>query len=250
MLEKKASKDGKTCRTRPTVAAIIPAYNEAKRLGGVLDALRRTPLLDEIIVVDDGSDDVTAQIAQQASGQDRRVRLVQHESNHGKGQAVFTGWAATQASILLLLDADLYNLSPRHIEALILPILAGEAGMTLGLFRGGHLNTDLAHWFTPWLTGQRCLRADLIQHIVPEAASGYGFETALTIAAQQQHVRTLVVPLRGVWHPPSELHRGLKNGARRRISMYSQILRAWRIIEGTKIRRSFAPLKAWRNPVP
>jgi hypothetical protein len=99
--------------------------------------------------------------------------------------------------------------------------------MTLGLFSGGHFATDMSHRLTPFLTGQRGLRADLLEHVSPEAAAGYGFELALTIAARQQGSRVCVVPLQGVWHPPSEVHRGVLGGLAWRGGMYAQILRAW-----------------------
>lgn len=214
----------------PQVAAIIPAYNEARRIGAVLEVLRGVSLLSEIIVVDDGSTDGTAEVVRRAATADPRLRLLQHEKNLGKGQAIFTAYAATRAPYLLLLDADLQGLTPSHVEALIRPLLERQADMTLGLFRGGRFNTDLSHWLTPWLTGQRCLRAELLGAVHREAAAGYGFETALMVAAAQQGYRTRRVPLRGVWHPPSEFHR--KRGLIWRMRMYGQIVRAWKMSGG------------------
>ncbi len=214
----------------PQVAAIIPAYNEARRIGAVLEVLRGVSLLSEIIVVDDGSTDDTAEVVRRAAAADPRLRLVRHEKNLGKGQAIFTACATTRAPYLLLLDADLQGLTPSHVEALIRPLLEGRADMTLGVFRGGRFNTDLSHWLTPWLSGQRCLRAELLQDVHREAAAGYGFETALTVAVAQKGYRTRRVPLRGVWHPPSEFHR--KRGLIWRMRMYRQIVRAWKMSGG------------------
>ena len=226
------------------IAAIIPAYNEAEHLKGVLNVLRCSPQLDEIIVVDDGSSDGTIETVKQAAVEDPRILFLQHANNLGKGQAIFTACAATQASVLLLLDADLINLKPDHVEALLQPVLSGKAEMSVGLFRGGRLRTDFSHWLTPWLSGQRCLRTDLIRYILPEAASGYGFETALTITARHRHSRTQVVFLKGVWHPPSEEHRGVLRGLIRRARMYGNILRAWWISEKAIFRRSFGSFKS------
>jgi len=219
------------------LSVIIPALNEAEGMAGVLAVLRQVPELEEIIVVDDGSTDDTAQITHQAAIQDPRIRLIQQPNNQGKGQAIFTGVSTTQAQFLLLLDADLMDLKPQHIADLIEPVLSGRADMSLGLFRSGHLNTDLSHRATPWLSGQRCLKVDLLEDIDVQAASGYGFETALTISARQQHARTQIVFMTGVWHPPSEIHRGLLKGIGQRARMYSQILRAWRTAKRTRIRR-------------
>jgi glycosyltransferase involved in cell wall biosynthesis len=109
----------------PQVAAIIPAYNEARWIGAVLEVLRGVSLLSEIIVVDDGSTDGTAEVVRRAATADPRLRLLQHEKNLGKGQAIFTAYAATRAPYLLLLDADLQGLTPSHVEALIRPLLEG-----------------------------------------------------------------------------------------------------------------------------
>jgi len=219
---------------KPAIAAILPAYNEAKTIGNVLEVLCRVDSLNEIIVVDDGSKDTTADIVRTYTDRDGRVRLIQHEANRGKGQAIFTAWRSTQATYLILLDSDLMNLAPAHIEALIAPILADKADMTLGLFLGGRIPTDFAHWASPWLTGQRGLRTEILKYVLEEAASGYGFEVALTIAAKQNGYRTRIVPMKGVWHPPSEFHRGWWYGTRWRWRMYGNVLRAWYIATGRR----------------
>jgi hypothetical protein len=217
---------------KSSISAIIPAYNEERNIAGVLEVLQATDFLKEIIVVDDGSTDSTARIVEQAAERDRRFHLLRHEKNHGKGQAIFTAWAHATAPYFLLLDADMHDLTPLHLQELILPVISRRADMTLGLFTGGHLNTDLSHRLTPYLTGQRGLRAELLKYVSPEAAAGYGFEVALTIAARQQDYRVENVPLVGVWHPPSEFRGergGYWYGKLWRFRMYGQILRAWTI---------------------
>lgn len=210
-------------------AAIIPVFNEEKNVGDVLEVLHRTDLLDELVLVDDGSTDRTAEVLHQAALRDRRIRVIRHERNKGKGQAVFTGWATTTAPYLVLLDADLKNLKPDHIQVLLDPILQHRADMTLGLFSGGRLSTDLSHRLTPFLTGQRGLRSEILKYVSREAARGYGFEVTLTIAAQQQGYRKKIVKLNGVWHPSSELRteRGFWKGSFWKMRMYGQIIRAW-----------------------
>jgi glycosyltransferase involved in cell wall biosynthesis len=214
---------------KPLVAAIIPAFKEEQNIAVMLDVLHRTGILDEIILVDDGSPDRTVEIMQQFAAADPRMLIICHETNKGKGQAVFTGWAATTAPYIILLDADLKNLQPEQIAAIIEPVINHRADMTLGLFLRGHFNTDFSHWATPFLTGQRGLRSDLLKHVSREASAGYGFEVALTVAAGQMGYRTRIVPLRGVWHPPSEFHRGIWFGLKWRARMYKQIFRAWYI---------------------
>jgi len=216
---------------KPLIAAILPIFNEELNVSGVLEVLHSTGILDEIILVDDGSTDKTFEILNQAAALDQRIRVIHHEQNKGKGQAIFSGWSATCASVLLLLDADLKELSPDHINALLAPVIDHRADMTLGLFQGGHFSTDLSHRLSPFLTGQRGLRAELLKNISHEAAAGYGFEIALTVTASQHNYRTRVVALKGVWHPSSEFRaeRGFWGGLQWKLRMYGQIVRAWYI---------------------
>ena len=211
------------------IAAILPIFNEELNVSDVLDVLHASSILDEIILVDDGSTDRTSEILNRAAMLDQRIQVIRHNQNRGKGQAIFSGWAATCAPILLLLDADLKDLTPDHISALLAPVIDHRADMTLGLFQGGHFSTDLSHRLSPYLTGQRGLRAELLKYLSPEAAAGYGFEIALTVAASQNNYRKRVVALKGVWHPSSEFRaeRGFWGGLLWKLHMYGQIIRAW-----------------------
>ena len=73
-------------RFKPTVAAIVPAYNEADTIGDILQVLLRCPDIDELIVVNDGSSDDTADIAASLG-----VRVVNLYPNRGKGGAMKAG---------------------------------------------------------------------------------------------------------------------------------------------------------------
>jgi glycosyltransferase involved in cell wall biosynthesis len=210
----------------PRLATLIPALNEAGRIGKVLEVLRQVALFDEIIVIDDGSVDQMLEEVLQAARLDSRMHIIRNETNLGKGQSLFKAWRTIQADYILTLDADLLNLTPQHVRDLVQPVLDGECDMTMGLFNGGDWRTDLSHWTTPWLTGQRCLRADLFAFISENAARGYGFETALTVAARQRGWTVRTVFLRGASHPPNEDHRGFWLGVYNRLCMYVQIVRA------------------------
>jgi glycosyltransferase involved in cell wall biosynthesis len=210
----------------PRLAALVPALNEAGRIGKVLEVLRQVDRLDEIIAIDDGSVDHMLAEVQQAARLDPRLQIIRNETNLGKGQSLFKAWRNARADLILMLDADLINLTPRHVLDLIQPVLDGKCDMTMGLFKGGAWRTDLSHWLTPWLTGQRCLRADLFSLVSENAARGYGFETALTMSARPRGWTVRKVFLRGVSHPPNEDHRGFWRGIFNRACMYAQIARA------------------------
>jgi dolichyl-phosphate beta-glucosyltransferase len=93
---------------RCDISVVIPAYNEAERLGSTLertvDYLSRRGLSYEVLVVDDGSRDRTIQVAEAYA--DRGVRVIRHEQNRGKGAAIKTGVLASRGAEVLLSDAD------------------------------------------------------------------------------------------------------------------------------------------------
>lgn len=95
----------------PHVTAIVPAYNEASRIGRVLRVLTRMPSLAQIIVVDDGSADGTAAFVRKRFPD---VKLISLPRNRGKAAAVATGVRAAKSDYVLLVDADLQN--PRRNE--------------------------------------------------------------------------------------------------------------------------------------
>jgi polyisoprenyl-phosphate glycosyltransferase len=208
---------------------IVPAYNEGQRILNVLKVLKQISEIKEIIVVDDGSKDNTSTVVTSYLNEDPRIKFIQHPHNMGKGQTIYTAWNAVTTEYVVMLDADLIGLLPEHVNDLADPVLSGRYDMTLGLFKGGNWKTDFSHWATPWLTGQRCLRRDMLQFISYEAASGYGLETAMTVAVHQQNWKVKKIALRGMSHPISETHRGGLKGVANRLKMYLHVFRAWYI---------------------
>ena len=86
-------------------------------------------LHDEVIVVSDGSEDRTVEIARSFEG----VRTVALKENHGKGFAMAVGVANASNDTLFFCDGDMYNVTDEHIAALILPVLSGESDMNIGV---------------------------------------------------------------------------------------------------------------------
>src|SRR5436190_11013189 len=113
------------------ISVLIPAYNEALRIADTIAAVRamegETPIV-EILIVDDGSADDTAQRAQEAGAD-----VVFRQANRGKGAALQAALALALGDILLLLDADLGH-SAGEARALLAPVLTGEADMTIATF--------------------------------------------------------------------------------------------------------------------
>jgi glucosyl-3-phosphoglycerate synthase len=106
------------------VAVILPARNEAATVGGIVAAVRSqhgSGLVDDIVVVDSASTDKTAEVASRAGA--RVVTSVLP----GKGEAMWRGVAATDADIMVFLDADLERFDPRYVPGLVGPLLADPA---------------------------------------------------------------------------------------------------------------------------
>ena len=204
-----------------TVAAIIPAYNEEHRIAAVLATVTSAPMIGSVIVVNDGSSDGTAAAAQAVPG----VEVLTLANNGGKGGAMRAGAMYAQADILLFFDADLIGLKPRHVEDLLAPVCAGEATMTMGIFRGGRLWTDMAQFFAPAITGQRAIRRDVFLQIPDLETVGYGIELAINDYVHRQGLVRRDVTLRGVTHPMKEEKLGWAKGAASRMQMYRQMFK-------------------------
>jgi glycosyltransferase involved in cell wall biosynthesis len=184
------------------VVAIVPAYNRADTVGPTVAAVCRLAV-DEVVVVDDGSTDDTADVAGGAG-----ARVVRLPANVGKGGAVAAGLAATpDADVYLLVDADL-GASAGATAELLAPVLGGEADMVIAVppgagRRGGfgvvrRLAASGIARTTGWrprapLSGQRAVRAELLRRL--ELAPRFGLETALTIDALRAGARVSEVDL-------------------------------------------------------
>jgi Glycosyl transferase family 2 len=182
------------------IAVVIPAKNEADRIGATVRAAAGLPGADLVVVVDDGSSDGTAAAAERAG-----ARVVRHPRNRGKAAALETGAAAVALlesagpgaavpHLLLFLDADLGD-TAAQAGPLAEPVRSGTADMTIAIFssrvrQGGFGFVTAASGAgieraTGWrpaqpLNGQRCLTRAAFEAALPLAA-GWGVETGLTI---------------------------------------------------------------------
>jgi len=112
------------------LSVIIPVYNEEKNVQEIIKRVQYSKLANEIIVVDDGSQDGTRDILKDLDGKSN-VRVILHEKNQGKGAAVVTGMKAAKGEVLLIQDADL-EYDPRDYPALLQPIEEGLADVVYG----------------------------------------------------------------------------------------------------------------------
>src|SRR5690349_14230478 len=102
------------------VSAIIPAHNEGQTIAGVIAAMVGHPLIDEIIVVDDGSSDDTAERARAAG-----ATVISLAKNSGKAAAMSRGVNAARNEIIFFADADLIGLTPEIVTRIVTKVTSG-----------------------------------------------------------------------------------------------------------------------------
>ncbi len=207
----------------PAFSLIVPAYNEAHRIGAslrqILNYLREASPESELIVVDDGSTDTTAELVEEVFREAAGIstKLIRATPNHGKGWAVRTGLTAATRPVGLFSDADLstpISEAPKLLE----PIFAGEVDGAFGsraLDRkliGAHqawhreqggrvfnlvvrLATGLPFWDTQ--CGFKAFQLERFRPILDQAQSnGFGFDVELLYLAHKADLRLREVPVR------------------------------------------------------
>lgn len=137
---------------KPTLSIVIPAFDEQDRLGNsikkVLAFIKSENLDAELIVVDDGSRDETAEIARKTFAEfpGMRTKVIRYEQNRGKGYAVKTGLLAAEAEVALFSDADL-STPISELSKLVEPVRNGDYDVTFG---SRALDRSLIGVHQPW----------------------------------------------------------------------------------------------------
>lgn len=212
----------------PFIAAIIPAFNEAPRIGRVLDVITQAEFFNRIVVVNDGSQDDTGYVVGPFI-QGRNVELISHSRNLGKGAALQTGLKVVgDMDYVMFLDADLVGLTVRHLRDLIRPLIMDQGiGMTVGRFVEGRPSVDLQQKWFAILNGQRALAAWFVRNLPDLAWSRFGVEVLLSRYARDRGVPVDTPLLKGITHVPKEEKFGLIRGFRARLNMYKEVVAAY-----------------------
>jgi glycosyltransferase involved in cell wall biosynthesis len=186
-----------------TLSIVIPAYNEADAVGKVISKARALHSEAEIIVVDDGSSDNTAEVAREAG-----VRVFRHPYNKGNGAAVKTGLRNAHGDVVLLLDADGQH-PPEDIERVLDQI--GEYDLVVGARTrhsesawirdlGNAIFNNLATYLSgrkiPDLTsGFRAIKRELIMEFIHLLPNLYSYPTTSTLAFIKAGYNVTFVPI-------------------------------------------------------
>jgi len=206
------------------ISVVVPAYNEAGRISSVLRPVVASELVDDVIVVDDGSDDGTADEARLFP-----VRVIELPENCGKAAALEHGVSLAKNDTFLFLDADLVGLTTAHVDKLIRCYQEMKLDMAVGVFVNGRRNTDIAQKINPYASGQRVLTRkqwDRAKQCVEEVKEvDFGIEIALSrLAAKEDWVKEYI-KLEGVTHVLKEEKRGFKRGTIDRFKMYGHMIK-------------------------
>jgi glycosyltransferase involved in cell wall biosynthesis len=219
------------------ISCLICAWNEAPRLGGVLAVVAGHPLIDEVIVVDDGSTDGTADVARAFSS----VRTIACASNRGKSAAMATGVAAARNDLLMLLDADLKGLTAGDVSALAWPVLDGVADVSLSLRRNSLAPFRLLG--LDFVSGERVLRRALLAEALAEMRGlpRFGVEVFMNHRIIDERLPIAVVRWPRVTQARKTEKLGWRRGLRAEARMVGDLLRAvyplelvgqtWRLME-------------------
>ncbi len=190
------------------VSIIIPAYNEEKVIGSVIDNVRHvmdsTGKSHEILVVNDGSDDETAVTAQNAG-----ARVISHPYNIGNGAAIKTGIRNAQGKQLIMMDGDGQH-EPDDIPKLLEKL--NHYDMVVGARSGdseSHLHRNIANGFfnlfasyickrkiQDLTSGFRAIKADIARQFVSLLPNSFSYPTTITMAVLRSGYSLTYVPIK------------------------------------------------------
>ncbi|MDP3981949.1 MAG: glycosyltransferase [bacterium] len=201
------------------IAAIVPAFNEEHTVHHVVSVLARHPRILEVIVVDDGSEDRTAQQARAAG-----ARVLSLLKNQGKGEALSQGINLTKAPLLMFVDADLFTLSHDHVSAIISLLERRDADMAVGAVDRGILLNAIARFSGAPISGFRILKRDIWDAANKEALQGYLVEGVLTVTARRMKKTVVAISLKNLRHISKPKKRGLVKGIALWLGMWKEII--------------------------
>ncbi len=204
------------------VDAVIPARNEASTVARVVEACRGCRYVREVIVVDDGSVDATAEAAAAAGA--TVVTGAGSAELGSKAPAMQAGVAASEAGIILFADADCIGLEATHLDAICRPVVENHCELSIGVFDYGRFwNRWVRSW--PPLSGERAMPRWVWESIPESRLDGYTIEVRINQVVADGGYRTRVRTMDGVCNRTKRQKLGRLAGSRATARMYVDILR-------------------------
>lgn len=203
------------------VSCIIPAHNEGLRIGTVLRVVYDHPLVDEIIVVDDGSIDNTQSVVKEFPN----VRLIVNKENKGKSYSIAAGIVESSGDYILMLDADLRGLRPEDITSLVEPVKKGRADVSMSIRKNTPAWMKLIK--VDLMTGEKVMPKNVIMPHIQEIMTlrSYALEVFLNRIIIKNKCAIKTVLLKDVYDDLKTTKKGLFAGIKLFLSMWRDILK-------------------------
>lgn len=203
------------------ISAIIAAYNEEKTIGEVLGVLTRNPLIEEVIVVSDGSTDATVEISRSFTG----VTTIALRENCGKGYAMRVGVQYARHDILFFVDGDMFGVTDEHISSLLQPVIRDECDMNIGVRNRGPIKNffHLQMKVGPVLSGIRVMRRAVWDTVPLRYQERFKIEAALNFFCSRAGFRQRQTVIYRLGHLIKESKRGLLPGLASRWEMSREV---------------------------
>ena len=203
------------------VSAVVAAYNEEKTIGDVLGVLAASPLIDEIIVVSDGSSDSTVDICRSFTG----VTTIALRENQGKGYAMRVGVQYARHDVLFFVDGDMVRLTDGHIRSLLVPVLGDECDMNIGVRNRGLIKNffHLEMKVGPVLSGIRVMRRAVWETVPLRYQERFKIEAALNFFCSRAGYRQRQTIIYNLGHVIKESKRGIRAGLQSRWEMSREV---------------------------
>ncbi|NMB01208.1 MAG: glycosyltransferase family 2 protein [Firmicutes bacterium] len=228
------------------IVALIPAFNEESHIVQTLTAVEKIKLVEEIVVVNDGSVDDTLALALQFQKKASvKTTVLNQAENQGKGAALNYGLANVAADIYLLLDADLGDTAVLAVD-LLEPVLTGEAQMSIARFVAGQSSAKSKMGFgvvrrtavlgvrlltgvrvSSPLSGQRAVKSEVLQSI-GQLPTGFGVEVSLTVGALHHGFQIVEVPLAMKHRAYGRGFQGFKHRGQQMIHVLQALWSCWK----------------------
>jgi glycosyltransferase involved in cell wall biosynthesis len=202
-----------------SIDAVVPARNEVATVARVVEACRGCSYTCEVIVVDDGSTDGTAETAAAAGA---KVVRLDTGGEGSKGRAMEAGVAATGADAILFVDADCTGLRAGHLDAICRPFVEGRATMSIGCFEYGLLNWLVLRF--PPTTGERIIPRWVWDAVAPEKRVGYSIEVMINEVIAEGRLPTVARIMGGVSHRTKRHKLGWRRGFREQWRMFWHLI--------------------------
>ncbi len=174
------------------ISCIIPVYNEGPRVLEVIKAVHASGVAAEIIVVDDGSKDNTAELVSNFVKDLDGVNFITYHPNQGKSHAVKVGFEAAKNDYVMMIDSDLVGLDTAGLQSLAQPVINDEADVTISLRQN---SLGIYKWLgIDFISGERVFKKDLIPNLdVLDNLSGFGLESYMNKIIISKKMRIKVV---------------------------------------------------------